>query len=177
MSVRVTIAVVAGLLGMLFHAMPLEAGEPTAAGLWEQTDSKGHVGGWFLIFKRGDIYEGALAKLFPKPGEDPHPICTKCPGDQKDLPSLGLVMIKGMERNGFVYDKGTILDPRDGSIYKATMVVSADGQSLTLRGYWGIPLLGKSQVWTRLPDDALPHDEIPANLLPFLPTKPVSLKK
>jgi hypothetical protein len=168
MRVKVTMAMAAGILGMLLTAIPARAAGPTAAGLWEQSDRNGRVGGWFLLFENNGVFEGALAKIFPKPGEDPNPICTKCKGDQKDAPSLGLVMIKGMERNGLVYENGTILDPRDGSVYRAMMEVSPDGQELTVRGYLGIPLFGKSQVWKRIPDESLTPEETPPNLLPFL---------
>jgi uncharacterized protein (DUF2147 family) len=157
-----------GLLGLVFQTMVAHAASPTAAGLWEQADDDGRVGGWFLIFEENGLYQGALAKMFPKPGENPNPLCTKCTGDQKNLPSLGLVMIKGMRRNGSHYEHGTILDPRDGSVYRAKMEVSPDGQLLTVRGYLGISLLGRSQVWKRLPISRLPPDEAPPNLVPYL---------
>ena len=125
------------------------------------------VGGWFLIFENNGVYEGAIAKMFLKPGEDPNPICTHCTGDQKNQPSLGLVIIKGMQRNGLVYENGNILDPRDGKVYQAKMTLSPDGQQLIVRGYLGIELLGQNQTWKRLPNDVLPQDQMPANLVPY----------
>ncbi len=93
--------------------------------------------------------------MFIAPGENQHPICTRCQGDQKDKPSLGLTIIKNMQRNGLRYEKGTILDPRDGNIYTALMELSPDGKNLTVRGYLGIELFGRNQIWHRLPDAAL----------------------
>src|SRR4051812_15658724 len=51
---------------------------PSAAGLWQKTED-GKPDGWFLVVDRdGSIFEGAIAKLFMKPGEDPNVLCTKC---------------------------------------------------------------------------------------------------
>jgi hypothetical protein len=95
--------------------------------------------------------------MVPRPGEkpNPNPICTKCAGEQKNQPTLGLTLIKGMQRKGRSYENGTILDPRDGSVYNARMELSPDGQKLMVRGYLGIDLFGQSQIWRRLPDTAL----------------------
>ena len=98
---------------------------------------------------------GNIVKIFGKPGDDENWTCDKCEGDEKGAPVLGLMLIKGMQRNGLAYENGTIMDPRDGSVYRALMNLSPDGKKLEVRGYLGISLFGRSQIWNRLPDNAL----------------------
>jgi len=132
------------------------AAGPTAAGLWEKRDDSGQPQGWFRIADRNGAYEGQIVRMFPKPGQDPTSWrCTKCDGEQKDALVLGLTFIKGMKRQGLAYEDGKILDPRDGSLYSARMDLSPDGQQLSVRGYVGISLLGRTEVWSRLPENAL----------------------
>jgi len=136
--------------------LPVRAAEPTAAGLWEQVDDNtGKPESWFKITERNGVYVGNLVKIFFKPGEDENWVCDRCEGAEKGAPVLGLALIKGMRRNGYSYENGTIMDPRDGSVYRALMRLSPDGNKLEVRGYLGISLFGRSQTWNRLPDNAL----------------------
>src|SRR5471030_647341 len=162
---------IAASLAVAFaQTAPLCAAEPSASGLWEQLDDHGHS--WFLFFERDGVYEGLVVKMFMRPGSPPNPICNNCPGDKKNLPVLGLSLVNGMKRNGLNYDKGTIIDPRNGSVYQAKMKVSPDGKLLTVRGFLGIDLFGQDQIWKRLPDDALPMNEVPPALMQYLSTPP-----
>jgi uncharacterized protein (DUF2147 family) len=128
----------------------------SAVGLWEQVDEKtGKPESWFKITERNGVYQGNIVKMFFKPGEDENFVCDKCEGDEKGKPVLGLALIKGMQRNGTSYENGTIMDPRDGAVYRALMRLIEDGQKLEVRGYLGIALFGRTQTWNRLPDNAL----------------------
>ena len=118
MKLRFLTLIITALLAGFACAQPVDG--PTAAGMWAQVCPDGRVGGWFLIFENSSgLYEGGIAKMFLKPGENPNPICTHCTGDQKNQPSLGLIIIKGMHRDSLTYENGIILDPRDGHVFQA----------------------------------------------------------
>jgi uncharacterized protein (DUF2147 family) len=143
------------LSGLCLGLRAVDAQEPSAAGLWQQVDPEtGKSDGWFYISEHNGAYEGAIVRMFLKPGDPPNPLCTKCLGDQQNAPWLGLTIIKGMARKGLEYDGGTILDPRYGQEWKALMHLSPDGQDLTVRGFLAVAFLGKDQYWKRLPDCA-----------------------
>ncbi len=116
-------------------------------GKWKTIDDEtGKPKSVVEIYKISDgRYFGKIVKLFREPGEDQNPKCTECKDGRKDKPIIGMIIITGMEKDGKEYNDGEILDPKNGSVYDCKMWI--DKGNLNVRGYMGLSLLGRSQVW------------------------------
>jgi hypothetical protein len=172
---RPTLSIATGLALLFAAALSARAAEPTAAGLWQKVEDGRPVVWVLMVDRRDGMFEGIIAKTFPKPGETPTEACSKCTDDRKNAPVLGISFIRNMKRNGLEYEGGNILDPRDGEVWKAKMTVSPDGQELILRGYVLTPMLGKNETWHRLPDTELASLD-PAIVAKYLPAQAQATK-
>ena len=115
-------------------------------GLWDAGES--HV----EIYACGDRLCGRIAALDePLDEEGKEKLDKNNPEPAlQSRPLLGMDLVAGFVRAGKKkWEDGTIYDPRDGKTYKCVMKLQRDG-SLKVRGYVGIPLLGKTVVWTRI---------------------------
>ncbi|MDP9052990.1 MAG: DUF2147 domain-containing protein [Acidobacteriota bacterium] len=127
-----------------------EAGS-SPAGLWKTFDDRTREPrGTVRISEENGIFFGRIESTF-KPDEL-NERCGKCPGDRRNAPIQGLIIIRGMRKNGFEYDGGEILDPETGNVYRCKFSLSPDGRRLSLRGYVGLSVFGRTQTWLRLAD-------------------------
>lgn len=96
--------------------------------------------------KDGKIY-GKVVEILNPARKDSK--CQNCKGDDKDKPILGLTIIKGLKKDGAEYTDGDILDPQKGKLYSCTIKLDGNDK-LSVRGYMGISLIGRSQTWYRV---------------------------
>jgi uncharacterized protein (DUF2147 family) len=131
-------------------AITVNAAEPSPVGLWRTIDDQtGQPKGLVRIREVDGQLEGKIEKAFPKPGEDPAPKCDKCDGARRNQPVLGMTILWGLTQQGDEYQGGEILDPESGKIYRVKMKLTDGGKKLEVRGFIGISLLGRSQIWLR----------------------------
>lgn len=132
-------------------AAPLAWAEPDSpVGLWKAIDDKsGKASALIRISDNGGELQGRIEKLFREPSEDQNPKCVLCTDARKDQPIVGMTIVSGLKKDGDEYTGGKILDPKDGKVYKSKAMLRDGGKKLEVRGYVGMPILGRSQVWLR----------------------------
>lgn len=126
------------------------ASELSPAGLWKTIDDNtGKPRGLVRIIEVNSEYQGKVEKIFTEPGEDPDPKCEKCDGARHNQPVIGMTILWGLKKQGDEYQGGAILDPENGKVYRARVKLDGEGGKLSVRGFIGIPLLGRTQTWVR----------------------------
>ena len=129
---------------------PAFADDSSPVGLWKNIDDvTGKPKALIRITENNGALSGQIEKLFREPSEDQNPKCDKCDDARKNQPIIGMTILSGLKKDGDEYDGGEILDPNNGKVYKSKMHLTDGGKKLSVRGYIGVPMLGRSQVWVR----------------------------
>ena len=92
------------------------------------------------------VLTGSVVKLFDV---EPDILCTNCKGAKKDQPVIGMEIIYNMKEDDGTWEGGRVMDPEDGKVYKCKLYLD-DKDTMKLRGYIGIPALGRTQTWYRV---------------------------
>jgi len=141
-------AVVFVLLSAAVSFASADVNSPT--GLWKTIDDKtGKERSFVRITESNGVFEGKVEKIYDQPGDDPQHLCKECEGERRDKPIIGMTILWGLKKDGEQYAGGEILDPKNGSIYRAKMKLLDGGKKLEVRGFIGVSLFGRSQTWVR----------------------------
>ncbi len=99
-----------------------------------------------LIFKQGNKYSGNIVW---GTGEQTKDIKNPDP-ELRYRQLIGLTILNDFHfSSDNTWEDGTIYDPREGKTYSCKMTLKRNGQ-LNIRGFVGISLFGRTEVWTRV---------------------------
>lgn len=140
-----------GIFAFLF-ATVVNAASTSPVGYWKTIDDVSGKPKSIVKITKNSHQElaGQVVKIFPKPGESQNKLCEACTGDKHNKPIVGMVILTGLKFQGDEWSGGEILDPKTGKVYKCTLKVASDGSTLSMHGYIGITLFGRTQTWIRV---------------------------
>jgi len=146
-----TLLLSTALLAHFSHAAVIN---PDISGVWHSIDDKTGLEKSIIRINKtsNDTYGGTVLKVFAQPGYKPEENCIDCPAPFTNKPIAGLNILWGLKTDAddsSAFVGGKILDPLSGHIYRAKIKISPDGKQLNVRGFIGISLLGRSQIWKR----------------------------
>ena len=116
-------------------------------GEWYTKDNKALV----QVVKTDNIYSGKIVLLKePKNDDGSEKLDTNNPDQAKQgNPIIGLKLVKGFVYKGKnKWADGTIYDPDNGKTYSCKMQLKEEN-SLKVRGFIGVALIGRTQMWKR----------------------------
>ena len=118
-------------------------------GTWLNGTKKGEI----QIYQKGGTYFGKLVKLTepndPKTGKPKTDVKNADPA-RRSRPLLNLPLMYNFKYDGgHLWSDGKIYDPESGKEYNCKMTLVGPN-TLEVRGYLGISLLGRTQTWTRV---------------------------
>ncbi|MGA2142167.1 MAG: DUF2147 domain-containing protein [Brevinematales bacterium] len=158
MKISALTAVMFFLFAAPFFAF--DAGKPAdrVPGYWKSvSDVKGEEGKitayWKLSVDDSGVLEGEIVHC-PGTSEDKVYSCDNKEFDGKKY--VNTVWIRNMKKTSpGCWSGGTIVDVRDkqGNVYGCEMKLSGDGNILETRGFVGMSLFGRTQLWQRSSED------------------------
>ncbi len=139
---------VSGLLGSAGPAAPQDI-----RGVWLTEDGDAHIE---IAACGGEELCGRIVWL-PDPYDDTGELERDTHNPDPSLRGqtiLGLRILRGLSRrpdDGGRWRNGRIYDPKSGRTYRCHLSMKSPDQ-LKMRGYLGISLLGRTTIWTRVPE-------------------------
>ncbi len=144
MHKTLALALLAAASGAFAQASPV--------GVWKTIDDKTKTErAQIRITETGGVLSGKIEKLLAADAKQ-DAVCDLCKDDRKDKPMIGLEVLRGVMKADAdnTWDGGSILDAAEGKVYKVRLQSADGGKKLEVRGYVGMPMLGRTQTWIRV---------------------------
>ncbi len=125
--------------------------QATPVGLWKTIDDETKAEkSQVRITESGAVLTGKIEKIAEAGKQDSK--CELCSDERKDKPVLGMTIIRNTKPDADKarWEGGDILDPNNGKVYKLMLKPIDGGKKLEVRGFVGMALLGRTQVWQRI---------------------------
>ncbi len=116
-------------------------------GVWKNGEGTGLI----QVYKKGEKYFGKLVwlKVPNDPDGKPRTDINNPEANLKSRPLKGLENLRDFEFKGDnKWEDGRIYDPKTGSDYSCSMKL-IDENTLEVRGFVGVSLFGRTDVWKR----------------------------
>ena len=141
------------LLGAVALLPRIAAAQVTPVGVWKSIDDEtGKEKSFVRVVQAGGVLIGTVEKAL-NPDPNASRTCDLCTDERKGQVIVGMEIIRGVTKSAGtegLWDGGEILDPQKGKLYKVRMTPIEGGAKLEVRGYVGMPLLGRTQTWIRV---------------------------
>jgi len=122
----------------------------TVFGKWKTIDDRtGKPKGLIEIYKKEGQMYGKILEVLEEGTEGQEVLCTKCDGDMKDKPVIGMHIIKNGKKNEDGEWKGKYLfDPEQAMTFRFKIWLNPDNSNeLKVRGY--LAFIYRTQTWVR----------------------------
>ncbi|MBT9492023.1 MAG: DUF2147 domain-containing protein [Paucibacter sp.] len=130
----------------------LAMAQASPAGLWKTIDDETKAEKSLVrVSDTGGVFSAVIEKLLDPAKQDAK--CDKCSDDRKDKPVMGMTILRDVKKSSSdaeLWDGGEILDPNNGKVYKVRLKPVDGGKKMEVRGYIGMPMLGRTQTWIRV---------------------------
>jgi uncharacterized protein (DUF2147 family) len=145
-SLRIQLQLAALILILMQANLACAVDNLSAAGIWKNEDAtfeisenQGKLSGKIIALREPQTPEGKEKTDIHNP--DP---------TKRERPILGLMFMSGFARKSNVrWEDGTIYDPKTGNTYSGSLEL-AGPETIKVRGFMGISLLGRTDIWTRV---------------------------
>jgi uncharacterized protein (DUF2147 family) len=127
------------------------ANDASVEGKWKTIDDKtGKAKSIVHVWAENGELKGQIDSLFRAPDEIQDPLCLECKGDKHNQKIKGMIFLFGMHQKDQEWSGGQILDPKNGKTYRCIVKLLENGKKLSVRGYIGFALIGRTQTWQRV---------------------------